>query len=148
MHPSYLGFQVDWPVFVKIPFTADGRHYGKGEHFNWLTMYSVDVQKVATLYAAGYVYHNSDLEVQTKVGDRLSEMDNSQLDLLVTRLNSLVQAKVNSVTEFEKKRCKKSKIADKQRGLLRSFLRQNMWIEDKFFEVRDSILAPIPAKQE
>jgi hypothetical protein len=26
MHPSYLGFQIDWPVFVKIPFTADGKN--------------------------------------------------------------------------------------------------------------------------
>ena len=134
-HPNYLGWQMDWPVFVKIPFSG----YDRGEHFDWLAK-NVDPARVAQLYATGHIYHNKELEKQTKVGDRLEEMDIYQLEKLVGLLNAEVKAKTNSTSEYTSKKCKQSKIETKQRGLLRSFLRNNRWIEEKFFETRDSIL--------
>lgn len=138
-HPRYLGWQIDWPLFVKTPFTADGEEWEQGEHFNWLNR-GIDPLAVSRLYSTGFLYHNTELEVETKVGDRLNEMTTAQLDRLVTLLNAEVKSRTNSVTEYTAKKCKQSKIDDKQRGLVRSFLRNNRWIEDKFYEIRDSIL--------
>ena len=139
MHPTYLGFQVDWPLFIKMPLTADNKNWKKGEHFNWLER-GLDQKVVATLYASGYIYHNTELEVQNKVGDRLSEMDGRQLETLVNLLNVEVKNRTSSTTEFEKKKCKKSKIDDKQRGLIRRFLNANRWINEDFYTIRDKIL--------
>lgn len=138
-HPHYLGWQIDWPVFVKTPFISDGKEWQRGEHFNWLNR-NLPAQSVGILYNSGYLYHNTELEAETKVGDRLNEMTTAQLDTLVTLLNAEVKARTNGVTEYTAKKCKQSKIDDKQRGLIRSFLRNNRWIEDKFYEIRDSIL--------
>lgn len=134
-HPKYLGWQIDWPVFVKIPFSD----YEKGEHFDWLTK-DVAPERVAQLYATGHIYHNKEFEKEVKVGDRLEELDGPQLESLVRLLNVEVKGRTNSINEFNAKKCKQSKIDSKQRGLLRSFLRNNRWIEDKFFEIRDKIL--------
>ena len=100
MHPSYLGFQLDWPVFVKIPFTAGGKNLKRGEHFNWTGMVGVEADRVATLYAAGYIYHNTELEVQNKVGDRLSEMNGPKLDNLVNLLNVVVKHPKRVIQSF------------------------------------------------
>lgn len=139
MHPHYLGLQIDWPLFIKIPFTADNKNWKRGEHFNWLER-NIEAPAVATLYASGYLHHNKELEVQNKVGDRLSEMDSRQLDSLVNLLNAEVKSRTSSTSEFESKKCKKSRIADKQRGLIRRFLNANRWINEDFYTIRDKIL--------
>jgi hypothetical protein len=140
MHPSYLGFQIDWPVFVKVPFVADGKQLKRGDHFNWVGMHNVTEEKVATLYAAGFIYHNRELEVQNKVGDRLSEMNGQKLASLVNLLNAEVKSRTSSTTEFERKRCKKSTLDDKQRALIRRFLLSNTWITEDFYRIRDNLL--------
>ena len=139
MHPTYLGWQVDWPVFVKLPLLADNKNWKRGDHFNWLER-GLAQDKIATLYASGYLYHNTELEVQNKVGDRLSELAGKQLETLVNLLNTEVKARTSSTAEFETKKCKKSKIDDKQRGLIRRFLNSNRWITEDFYEIRDKIL--------
>ena len=139
MHPTYLGWQVDWPVFIKRPFMADSKTWSQGDHFNWLER-SIDDDKVATLYASGYIHHNKDLEVQTKAGDRLSEMAGKQLETLVNLLNAEVKKRTSSTSEFETKKCKKSKLDDKQRGLIRRFLNNNSWIAEDFYAIREKIL--------
>jgi len=139
MHPTYLGWQVDWPVFIKRPFMADSKTWSQGDHFNWLER-SIDADKVATLYASGYIHHNKDLEVQTKAGDRLSEMAGKQLETLVNLLNAEVKKRTSSTSEFETKKCKKSKLDDKQRGLIRRFLNNNSWIAEDFYAIREKIL--------
>lgn len=139
MHPHYLGWQVDWPVFVKMSLSADGKQWKRGEHFNWLER-SMDADKVALLYASGYLHHNKELEVQAKVGDRLSEMDGNQLKTLVNLINTEVKKRTSSTNEFENKRCKQSTIDDKQRGLIRRFLVGNKWIQEDFYAMRDTIL--------
>jgi hypothetical protein len=80
------------------------------------------------------------LEVQTKVGDRLSEMNGNQLKTLVTLMNAEVKKRTSSTNEFENKRCKQSTLDDKQRGLIRRFLVGNRWIMEDFYKMRDTIL--------
>ena len=134
-HPHYLGWQIDWPLFVKTPFG----NYKKGEHYDWVKK-DIDPSRVAQLYATGHLYHNKELEKETKVGDRLNEMSMGQLDTLVSLLNAEVKSRTNSTAEYTSKKIKQSKIEEKQRAFVRSFLRHNRWIEEKFYEVRDSIL--------
>ena len=139
MHPSYLGFQADWPLFIKIPLSADNKEWKRDEHFNWLER-GIEADKVARLYASGHLHHNTELEVQSKVGDRLSEMQGNQLKTLVTLINTEVKKRTSSTNEFENKRCKQSTLDDKQRGLIRRFLVGNRWIMDDFYKMRDTIL--------
>jgi len=139
MHPTYLGWQVDWPVFIKIPVSSAGKNWKRGEHFNWLEQ-SIDPDKVASLYTSGYLYHNKELEVQNKVGDRLSEFSSKQLDTLVSLLNVIVKDRTSSTSEYNIKKCRKSKIDDKQRGLIRRFLNNSAWITEDFYRIRDEVL--------
>ena len=139
MHPTYLGIQVDWPLFIKMPLMADSKIWKVGDHFNWLER-GIDPDKVATLYATNYVYHNKELEIQNKVGDRLSELSGKQLESLVNSLNHEVKTRTSSTAEFNAKKCKKSKLDDKQRGLIRRFLNANHWVSDYFYTIRDSII--------
>ena len=139
MHPRYLGFQVDWPVFVKIPFTADGKHWKKSEHFNWAER-ELEMKDVASLYAQGFIYHNTELAKVNKVGDRLGEMNSEDLYRLVVQLNGIVKERTTTTKEYNDKRCKQSKIEDKQRGLIRRFLNRNPWVTEDFYRLRDHIL--------
>ena len=139
MHPTYLGWQVEWPVFIKRPLMADSKTWKQGDYFNWFER-DIDPDTVATLYVSGYIHHNKELEVQTKVGDRLSELAGKQLDTLVNLLNAEVKKRTSSTSEFETKKCKKSKLDDKQRGLIRRFLNSNSWVIEDFYNIRDKIL--------
>jgi len=139
MHPRYLGWQVDWPVFVKMPFSADGKHWKRREHFNWAER-NLETKDVASLYAQGFIYHNTELAKENKVGDRLSEMNTEELKSLVTQLNAIVKDRTTSSQEYNNKRCKQSKIDDKQRGLIRRFLNRNPWIAEDFYRLRDHII--------
>jgi|TARA_B110000240_G_scaffold155449_1_gene172635 hypothetical protein len=139
MHPSHLGWQVDWPVFVKLPLLADSKNWNRGDHFNWLER-GVAEDKVAILYSSGYLHHNTELEVQAKVGDRLSELSGKDLDTLVNLLNAEVKGRTSSANEYDIKKCKKSKLDDKQRGLIRRFLNNNRWVTEDFYRLRDQIL--------
>ena len=139
MHPAYLGFQVDWPVFIKQGFSANGKIWKQSEHFNWLEL-GLDQAKVATLYDYGRLYHNTELEIKNKVGDRLSEMAGAKLATLVSLLNDEVKSRTSSTTEFNQKKCKKSTIDDKQRGLIRRFLSANAWCSDDFYRIRDNLI--------
>ena len=109
MHPTYLGIQIDWPLFVKMPLNADSKLWKPGDHFNWLER-GIEADKVVSLYVTNYLYHNEELTVQNKVGDRLSELSGRQLDTLVTLMNAEVKKRTSSNAEFEAKKCKKSKL--------------------------------------
>jgi len=139
MHPRYLGFQVDWPVFVKMPFSADGKHWKSREHFNWAER-ELEMKDVASLYAQGFIYHNTELAKVNKVGDRLGEMNSGDLYRLVVQLNGIVKERTTTAKEYNDKRCKQSKIEDKQRGLIRRFLNRNPWVTEDFYRLRDHIL--------
>jgi hypothetical protein len=134
-HPIYLGWQVDWPLFVKVPF-GDWKRF---QHYNWIDR-DIAPERVASLYASGFLHHNKALEGENKVGDRLNEMTIDQLDTLVNLINAKVKDYTNSVKEFNDRRCKKSRILDKQRGLIRRFLYSNSWITNDFYKYRDQVL--------
>ena len=117
-----IPFQFDRPVFIKQEFSGGGRDWKRSEHYPWKEL-SLSSDVVQTLYNNNFLYHNSDLEVKAKVGDGLEALDIESLANLVDTINDKVKTKTNSHAEFTRKKCKKSKILDKQRGLLRSWRR-------------------------
>jgi len=117
-----MPFQLDRPVFVKYPFQSWGRVLQKGDEFKWKEI-GVTEEKALILYKQGFIYHNPEFEVELKVGDGLEQLDVDGLHGLVDNINAKVKSKTKSDTEFQKKKCKKSKIVDKQRGLIRSWRR-------------------------
>ena len=140
VHPPHLGWQVDWPVFVKRPFSAFGKPWKIGEEFNWQLQVGAQEDKIAQLYKSGYIQHNRDLEVTTKVGDRLSELNSEQLLSLVKLVNKEVQDRTSTTKEYNDKKIKQSRIDDKQRGLIRAWLNRNNWMLEDYYRIRDSIL--------
>lgn len=138
----YKDLQVSIPVFVKsrhIDITWQGKTFKYNQNIPWQEM-GVPYDTARIWFNSDMVYHNQELEKQTKVGDRLSEFDKSLLEKLVTQINVVVKSRTNSTSEFNDKKCKQSRIEDKQRGLIRSFLRNNAWIEEDFFTIRDNLL--------
>jgi hypothetical protein len=117
-----MPFQLDRPVFVKYPFQSWGRVLQKGDEFKWKEI-GVTEEKALILYKQGFIYHNPEFEVELQVGDGLEQLDVDGLHGLVDSINAKVKSKTKSDTEFQKKKCKKSKIVDKQRGLIRSWRR-------------------------
>jgi len=140
VHPPHLGWQVDWPVFVKRPFSAFGKPWKIEEEFNWQLQVGAQEDKIAQLYKSGYIQHNRDLEVTTKVGDRLSELNSEQLLSLVKLVNKEVQSRTSTTKEYNNKKIKQSRIDDKQRGLIRGWLNRNNWMLEDYYRIRDSIL--------
>ena len=140
VHPPHLGWQVDWPVFVKRPFSAFGKPWKIEDEFNWQLQVGAQEDKVAQLYKSGYIYHNRDLEVTTKVGDRLSEMNSGKLKTLVTLVNKKIEARTSNAKEFNNKKIKQSRIDEKQRALIRGWLNRNDWMLEDYYSIRDSIL--------
>ena len=114
--------QLDRPVFVKIPFTAGSRQLEAGDEFKWKEL-GIEEQRVLILYRERYIHHNSDLEIARKVGDGLEELDIDGLHAVVDNINKKVKTKIGTQAEFDRKKCKKSKVTDKQRGLIRSWRR-------------------------
>ena len=137
----YLDLQVSIPVFVRgrDPIVYQSKTYKPNDYLPWQEI-GLPYETVRQWFQLGMVVHNEDLEKQTKVGDRLAELDGKGLEALVDGINTIVKSRTNSTREFNQKRCKKSKIDDKQRGLIRSFLRNNHWIEEEYFELRDKLL--------
>ena len=124
-----MPFQYDRPLFVKVPFNASKRDWGLQEHFPWkeLCLNQDDIQQ---LYNIEYLYHNSDLETETKVGDGLESLNSKALSEVVASINSKVKSKTTSEADYDRKKCKKSKIVDKQRGLIRSWRRSYGQLEN------------------
>lgn len=143
---NHFGWQIDRPVFVKQGFQAFGKQWNRGDEFNWINQtfrkedWFKQLKMVHNLYRAGYLHHDSQREKQNTVGDRLNEMTGDQLYKLVSTLNSEIQRRSGSKEEFNRLKCKISKIEDKQRGLIRQWRRRNTWADDLFYQYRDSIL--------
>jgi len=140
------GFQVDWPVFVKVPFQAFGKHWKPGEYYNWQNQqfsredYRKVKNNVHRMYNQGWLHHDSSKEVKYQVGDRLHELNGSQMYRLVSQLNSILKKKTTTKKEYDDTRCPLSKIEHKQRAQLRRFLKNNPWIHEDFKTYRDMIL--------
>lgn len=141
-----FGWQVDRPVFVKVPFSAFGKQWKSGDHFNWNneTFRESDYEKILhavyALYNVGKLHHDTAKEGQVKVGDRLGEMKPFHLDKLVRQMNAIIKKRCVTDKEFREKKIKGSRIADKQRGLLRQWIYRNHWALEEFTKIRDDIL--------
>lgn len=142
-------WQISEPVFVKYPFSADDKEWKRGERFNWLER-NIEDYKVERLYQAGYLYHNPELEVVSKSGDRLNELGRKQLESLVRMLNHRIEKKTATNDEFKKKKVKASRLDDKQRTHIRMWRRRFDEFEQDFLEVREDVLARMskPVKEE
>lgn len=112
--------QFDRPLFVKIPFTSHAKKYDRGEEYPW-SILGVEKEKVMTLYKNGFIHHNDTYEQEHKgtIGDGLNDMTIEQLNLLVDQINEKVQEKATSKSEYERKKCRKSTIKNKQVGHIR-----------------------------
>ena len=70
-------FQIDRPLFVKIPFVGANKQWNIGQQFKWQEM-SMDPERIAQLFYADYLMHSEEAEqtVEDKVvGDGLNELD-------------------------------------------------------------------------
>lgn len=119
-------FQYDKPIFVRNPngLLLSGRRYPKGALVPWKER-GLPKDKIERLYNETHLHHNEELEevVAAPVGDGLDEMNLEQLDILVKAINAKVKAKTKNSTEFDKKKCRSSRVKDKQIGLIRSWRR-------------------------
>lgn len=143
-HPEYLGWQMDWPLYVKAPvLTVKGKVYKRGDYFPW-TELNLDPAKIAALYRTKQVYHNANFAQEDGTGDRLGEMTQPQLRSIVGLLNTKLK-KDHCATEedFKKKRCRQSNSLDTQRRFIRQFLSKNPYMTDYFKELRDSYITKV-----
>lgn len=123
-----IPLQFELPLFVRKPFRARGRDWKKNQEFKWKEM-SVDRNKVIILYREGFLIHSSELENKMQVGDGLEALDIVGLHSIVDSYNQRLSKLNLNKTTFEQRKAKKSTLADKQRGLIRSWRRnQEDWL--------------------
>lgn len=123
-------FQVDQPVFVRATppgmdyLKFSGKKYKRGDHVKWKE-FGLDYDTIKRFMDLRYLHHNTELEIKMEVGDGLERLDIEQLHTLVDSINEKVQRKTTTKAEFDKHKCRKSKLRDKQIGLIRSFRRNH-----------------------
>lgn len=132
-------WQMTVPVFVKYPFSADGKDWKRSERFNWAER-GMPEKAVENLFYSGFLYHNPELEIEHKTGDRINELNRKQLDSLVRLVNKDVEKKTNSADEFKKKKIRYSRLDDKQRTHIRMWLHRFPEFREDFDKHRDFIL--------
>ena len=94
----------------------------------WKEM-NIDQDTVHIMYNVGKLYHSPEQEVSMQVGDGLEVVDADGLKQIVDDYNLRVKAITKTELEFKRRKCPSSKIADKQRGLIRSWRRNNLdWL--------------------
>lgn len=124
-----IPFQLDRPVFVNQPFICRGKKWDYEDHFPWREM-NIPQDIAQAYYYINYVSHNSESESRMQVGDGLEAIDTDGLHQIVDDYNERVKLVTKTQTDFLRRKAPKSKIADKQRGLLRSWRRNNLdWLE-------------------
>ena len=116
-------FQLDWPVFAKVKLKLRGKDYVPGDHINWKHK-KIPWETLNILYSQGDIYHNEELaskvlEEKAPTGDGLDELELSELHGVVDKINEAVSDVIKSKDEFERKKCKKSTVRDKQIGHIR-----------------------------
>lgn len=120
--------QMDLPVFVRsgIPglgyLKFSGRKYKAGDHLPWKEV-GIPYETVKQFMDLHYLHHNDELTVEKNVGDGLDVMTVDELHTLVNSINAKVKANTTNIRDFNKYKCKKSNIREKQMGLLRSWRR-------------------------
>lgn len=131
MSPDYanLPFQIDWDHFVVVPFTASGKRWERGDHFDWKRR-SIPWTTVAQKFSRGELTQKRPTEVAVKqtVGDGLDELTVDELHVIVKNINEKVKANTKTAKEFGLKKCKHSSITEKQRGHIRRW-RNSPWAD-------------------
>ena len=119
-------FQYDKPIFVRNPqgLLMNGKRYEKGDLVPWVER-GLSKANIERLYNEHHLHHNEDMEevASAPVGDGLDDMTVEQLHILVQNINQKVKAKTSSNSEYDRKKCRISKVKDKQAGLIRSWRR-------------------------
>jgi hypothetical protein len=148
-HPEYLGWQADWPLYVKAPMlTIKGKVFKKGDYFPWAEM-QVEGKRVAQMYRQKLVYHNANFAKADGHGDRLGEMTTQKLRSVVGLLNNeLKKNHCATEEEFKKKRCRQSVNAETQRRFIRQFLSKNPYMNDYFMSIRDDFITKVVEKED
>lgn len=124
-----LPFQIDRPVFVRIPFKARNKLWKQGEHLPWKEM-SFEQDRIQILFSQGYVIHSEEQEVTMQVGDGLEALDVEGLNQIVKEYNDRLTKVTTIKNVLQRRKCPTSKLADRQRGLIRSWRRNNLdWLE-------------------
>ncbi len=75
-------FQIDRPVFVRIPFRMRNRLWDREAHLPWKEM-NIDQDTVMTLYNSGQLIHSTEQETNMQVGDGLEAIDADGLKQIV-----------------------------------------------------------------
>lgn len=111
-------FQIDKPLFCKIPQRARGRVFQPGDLFDWKKL-RLDQHDIQIMYVNGQFYHSDDLEetLAPTIGDGLDELNIESLRKQVDKINEKVKALDNPKVPF----CKISNIKNKQIGHLRGW---------------------------
>ena len=99
-------FYADRPVFVKIPFSAAGRKWERGQHFDW-SVRGIKEEKVALLYKQNFLLHDTKRVVEQKVGDGLDELSLEELMTLTDQINEKVAQHTTTKTNYTKSKVKK-----------------------------------------
>lgn len=140
IHPRYLGWQMDWPLFVKRPFTAFGKYWKQGDYFEWQREVDPKPEQIAQLYASGFVHHNPTREIEEKLGDRLHEFTKEDFKTAIRLMNDRIKKQCVTDQQFNKNKVKQSTIPEKQIALVRSWLRNHPSLKDDWEEIRDRTL--------
>lgn len=118
-------FQYDKPIYVRNPngLLMNGKRYEKGDLVPWKER-GLPLANIERMYNEMHLHH-LDLdktEAPVLVGDGLDDMSIDELHILVDNINAKVKAKVDP-KQYDMKKCRISKIKDKQCGLIRSWRR-------------------------
>lgn len=140
IHPRWLGWQMDWPVFVKTPFTAFGKYWKKGQYFEWQREVDPNPEQIAQLYAAGFIHHNPTREIEEKLGDRLHEMDREDFKSAIGLMNHKIKSQCSTDAQFNKNKIKQSTVLEKQMALVRSWVRNHPSLKEEWEAIRDEVL--------
>lgn len=147
-HPSYLGWQIDWPLYVKAPMlTTKGKVFKRGDYFPWAEM-QLDPVRIAAMYKQGSLHHNATIATEEGHGDRLGEISGKKLHALGQALNVELKKKhCATEEEFKRKRCRASAQSDTQRRYIRQFLSKNPYMTDYFLSIREHYITKSPSEE-
>lgn len=116
-----------------------GKHYEKSQEVRWVEE-GFEEDRIRIMFTQRVLYHNPELEVKNKVGDRLEEMSHEQMKVLYNLVNAQLKGKTTSQKEYNDKKVKWSVNELKLRIFLRRWLDINPWAKEYFETERDKIL--------
>lgn len=135
-------FELNRPVFVRsrhYPIIFRKQTYTHNTLFPWREL-GIEEDEARILFQSDQIYHNEELEVKGKVGDRLAELSGTRLKSLVNLTNAMIKKRCTTDKEFQSKKVKGSLIDDKQRALVRAWINRNHWALEEYQEIRDKLL--------